>query len=61
MESCRHPADLRKIHQALFKYGGWTAPYGDEVGGKVVQKELSQPDRLSFRQENISDLGRLLA
>jgi dihydrofolate reductase len=25
-----------------FKYGGWTAPYGDEVGGKVVQKELSQ-------------------
>jgi dihydrofolate reductase len=26
-----------------FKYGGWVAPYGDEVGGKVVQKELSQP------------------
>jgi len=26
-----------------FKYGGWTAPYGDEVGGKVVQKELQQP------------------
>ncbi|KIA86495.1 dihydrofolate reductase family protein [Flavobacterium sp. AED] len=26
-----------------FKYGGWTAPYGDEVGGKVVQKELKQP------------------
>jgi dihydrofolate reductase len=25
-----------------FKYGGWTAPYGDEVGGKVVQKELKQ-------------------
>ncbi len=25
-----------------FKYGGWTAPYGDEVGGKVVQKELNQ-------------------
>src|SRR5690349_9414731 len=25
-----------------FKYGGWTAPYGDAVGGKVVQKELSQ-------------------
>ena len=24
-----------------FKYGGWTAPYGDEVGGEVVQKELS--------------------
>ena len=26
-----------------FKYGGWTAPYGDEVGGKVVQEELNQP------------------
>jgi dihydrofolate reductase len=26
-----------------FKYGGWTAPYGDEVGGKVVQKELKRP------------------
>jgi dihydrofolate reductase len=25
-----------------FKYGGWSAPYGDEVGGKVVQKELQQ-------------------
>ena len=25
-----------------FKYGGWTSAYGDEVGGKVVQKELSQ-------------------
>lgn len=26
-----------------FKYGGWTAPYGDKVYGKVVQKELKQP------------------
>src|SRR6187431_104820 len=26
-----------------FEYGGWTAPYGDEVGGMVVQKELKQP------------------
>ena len=25
-----------------FKYGGWTAPYGDEVGGEVAQKELKQ-------------------
>ncbi len=25
-----------------FKYGGWTAPYSDEVYGKVVQKELKQ-------------------
>jgi len=26
-----------------FEYGGWTAPYGDEVGGQEVQKELDQP------------------
>jgi dihydrofolate reductase len=26
-----------------FKYGGWTASYGDEVYGKAVQKELKQP------------------
>jgi dihydrofolate reductase len=26
-----------------FKYGGWIAPYGDEVGDLVVQKELKQP------------------
>jgi len=25
-----------------FKYGGWVAPYSDEVGGKVVQTELKQ-------------------
>lgn len=26
-----------------FKYGGWTAPYGDDAYGKVVQKELKKP------------------
>src|SRR6476620_6548441 len=26
-----------------FKYGGWTAPYGDEAYGQVVQEELNQP------------------
>ena len=26
-----------------FNYGGWTAPYGDEAFGKVVEKELKQP------------------
>ncbi|HEY6064385.1 MAG TPA: dihydrofolate reductase family protein [Chitinophagaceae bacterium] len=25
-----------------FKYGGWTAPFGDEIFGKEVQKELKQ-------------------
>ncbi|MGC4102137.1 dihydrofolate reductase family protein [Ferruginibacter sp.] len=26
-----------------FKYGGWTAHYGDEMYGKAVQKELQRP------------------
>src|ERR1051325_9242473 len=26
-----------------FKYGGWTAPYGNEETGQVVEKELKQP------------------
>jgi dihydrofolate reductase len=25
-----------------FKYGGWTAPYSDKVGTKIVMKELNQ-------------------
>ena len=35
--------DPKKIHQAGFKYGGWTEPYSDETFGKVVQEELKQP------------------
>lgn len=26
-----------------FKYGGWSAPFDDEVGGEAVQEELKQP------------------
>ena len=26
-----------------FKYGGWTAPYGDESFGNIIAKELSVP------------------
>ena len=33
-----------------FKYGGWTAPYGDEVYGQVVQKELAPADYLLGRK-----------
>jgi len=33
-----------------FKYGGWTASYGDEVYGKVVQKELEPADYLLGRK-----------
>ncbi len=33
-----------------FKYGGWVAPYGDEVYGKVVEKELKPADYLLGRR-----------
>ena len=33
-----------------FKYGGWTAPYADEVYGNVVQKELEPADYLLGRK-----------
>lgn len=33
-----------------FKYGGWTAPYGDEAYGKAVQKELKPADYLLGRK-----------
>jgi dihydrofolate reductase len=33
-----------------FKYGGWGAPYSDEVYGKVVQKELKPADYLLGRK-----------
>lgn len=33
-----------------FKYGGWTAGYGDEVGAKVVRKEMEPADYLLGRK-----------
>jgi|SRR5215471_5944036 len=33
-----------------FKYGGWTAPYGDEVSGKVMKKLLKPADLLLGRK-----------
>ena len=33
-----------------FKYGGWAAPYGDEVGGKVVEKQMQPADYLLGRK-----------
>jgi len=33
-----------------FKYGGWTASYGDKVYGKVVQEELKPADYLLGRK-----------
>jgi dihydrofolate reductase len=33
-----------------FKYGGWVAPFSDEVYGKVVEKELKPADYLLGRK-----------
>jgi dihydrofolate reductase len=33
-----------------FKYGGWLAPYGDEVFGKVMEKEMKPADLLLGRK-----------
>jgi dihydrofolate reductase len=37
------PGGPEEDTSGVFKYGGWTAPYGDEAYGKVVQEELKQP------------------
>ncbi len=33
-----------------FKYGGWVAPYSDEVGARVVQKHMEPADLLLGRK-----------
>ena len=44
------PGGPEEDTSGAFKYGGWTAPYGDEVYGKVVQKELKPADYLLGRK-----------
>jgi len=36
------PGGTEEDTSGVFKYGGWTAPYGDEASGKVVQEDLKQ-------------------
>jgi len=33
-----------------FKYGGWSAPYGDKIGGQVVRKQMQPADYLLGRR-----------
>jgi dihydrofolate reductase len=44
------PGGPKEDKSGGFKYGGWTAPYGDEEYGKVVQKELKPADYLLGRK-----------
>ena len=44
------PGGAKEDTSGGFKYGGWTAPYGDEVYGKVVQNELKRADYLLGRK-----------
>jgi dihydrofolate reductase len=44
------PGGPQEDRSGGFKYGGWTAPYGDEVYGKVVEKELKPADYLLGRK-----------
>ena len=37
------PGGPKEDKSGGFKYGGWTAPYGDEEYGNVVKKELGAP------------------
>jgi dihydrofolate reductase len=44
------PGGTKEDTSGGFKYGGWTAPYGDKVFNKVIQKELKQADYLLGRK-----------
>jgi len=44
------PGGPREDTSGGFKYGGWTAAYGDEVYSKVVQEELKPADYLLGRK-----------
>ena len=37
------PGGPKEDESGAFKYGGWTATYGDDIGDKVVLAELKQP------------------
>lgn len=44
------PGGTKEDTSESFKYGGWTAPYGDEVYGKAVQEELKPAEYLLGRK-----------
>ncbi len=44
------PGGPKEDRSGGFKYGGWTAPYGDDVLGKVMQKQMKPADLLLGRK-----------
>lgn len=44
------PGGPKEDVSGRFRYGGWTAPYGDEVYNKVVMEELKPADYLLGRK-----------
>src|SRR5687768_5123767 len=44
------PGGQKEDPSGNFKYSGWVAPYGDEVGDKVIQKLLKPADLLLGRK-----------
>ena len=44
------PGGTKEDKSEGFKYGGWTAPYGDEAYGQAVRRELKPADYLLGRK-----------
>ncbi len=44
------PGAPREDTSGGFKYGGWVAPYGDEVFGRAMQKQMKPADLLLGRK-----------
>jgi len=44
------PGGPREDTSGGFEYGGWVAPYGDEVSGKVIKKLMQPSDLLLGRK-----------
>ena len=43
------PGGPEEDESGVFKFGGWSAPYGDEVLGKVMEKQMKSADLLLGR------------
>jgi len=44
------PGGPEEDESGSFKYGGWSAPYPDDVGGKATQEQMKPADLLLGRK-----------